>query len=73
MKRKLFVYRRYFLLWLGKWCVKLKQKLAYSSFEMTPQAIKEQRRMIKQGIHYNKHIVKPAGRYRSVVLMGRRY
>jgi len=72
MKRELFVYRCYFLLWLGKWCVKLRQRLSNNSFGMTPQAKREQNRMIKQGIHYNK-MVKPGGKYRSVVLAGRRY
>ena len=72
MKRKLFIYRCYLLLWLGKWYAKFKQTFG-TNFYTTPQEKRERGRIIKQAIHYNKHIVKPGSRCRSVVLAGRRY
>lgn len=72
MKRKLFIYRCYFLFWLNKCWIYLKQILR-PAFYTTIQENREQNRMIKQTTHYNKHIVKPGDRYKSVVLGGRRY
>ena len=72
MSHKLFMRKCYFLLWLDKCCVYLKQKFG-TGFYTTAQKNREQNRIIKQAIYYNKHIIKPGNRYRSVVLAGRRY
>lgn len=72
MKRKLFLYRCYLLLWLGYWWTKYKRAYGPDLFYTTPQEKRKRNRMIKQAIHYNRYIVKPGGRYRSIVLAGRR-
>ena len=72
MNRKLFIHKCYFLLWLNECYVYLKQKFGIG-FYTTAQEKREQSRMIKQTVHYNKYIIKAGGRYRSIVLAGRRY
>lgn len=72
MNRKLFICKCYFLLWLNECYVYLKQRFGVG-FYTTTQEKREQNRIIKQAIHYNRYIIKPGNRYRSVVLSGRRY
>lgn len=72
MKRKLFVRKCYFLLWLNKHYIYLKRKFG-TGFYTTAQEKRERNRFLKRAIHHNRHIVKPGGRYRSIVLAGRRY
>lgn len=73
IKRESFVYWCHSLLWLGYIWVTFKQKYGAGNFYTTPQEKRENNRIIKQAIHYNKHIVKPDGTCRSVVLAGRRF
>lgn len=72
IKRTLFINKCHLYLWIGKWYTKFIQVFG-CSLKCTPQQRREQKRMVIQVKHYNKDIIGPGQRYRSVVLGGRRF